>query len=57
MQPIATKIKDFLESIGFNRKKTEITISYDQNEDGTVNISENGYISATITIRGLFKYE
>jgi len=57
MEPLAQKIKDYLESLGFIRKKTQVDISYETKEDGSVIINDNGTVNATIIIKGPVRYE
>jgi len=58
MQPIAQKIKDYLESLGFIKTKTQVDISYKLKEgENAVFIDEQGNVYATVVIKGPVHYE
>jgi len=57
MEPVAQKIKDYLESLGFVKQKTQVDITYKQKADGTVDVNEQGTVDIVIIIKGPIRYE
>ena len=52
MEPIAKKIKEYLEALGFIKGKTQVDVIYEQDENGTVKIQPDGTVNTTINIIG-----